>query len=120
VFLLQLIREATDMASVMSIFLNASRSICQKIAPYESQARMLLPIQPRIESLCIAGIPFSNIRGFFSMPVVVIVAVCLTFVLRHLNARSRTWHGKSMPPLANSVDVRACASASSVLCVRLS
>ena len=102
----QLISQAKDMSAVADIFLAHSRSILNKIAPYKAQASMIIPVQERVESICLAALPYRNIRDLFSFRIVALVAAALAFCLRFLNTRSKQWHGHFMPPINNSADVR--------------
>jgi Flp pilus assembly protein TadB len=71
---------------------------------------MLDGVVSRIEGICLAGVPFRNLRALFDVRFVVGVGLLMGTLLRFLNSRRRAWHGHMLPNDLLSLDVRATSS----------
>lgn len=100
----KLISQATNMASVCEVFLARSRSIARKVSASLPAASLLAAPLSRTEAICVAALPFRSLHGLFSVRAMAAVAVALFGCLAYLNRRYKTWHGRSLPPLANFSD----------------
>ncbi len=98
--------DARDIAGVSEVFLKATRSIFAKMTAFPEQQNKLSPVVDRIEGICIAGVPFRNIRHLFDVRIVILVGLVVGVMLRYLNSRRRAWHGHMLPQDVLSLDVR--------------
>jgi hypothetical protein len=99
-------QDAKDIAGVSEVFLAATRSIYAKMADSPTQQRMLDGVVSRIEGICLAGVPFRNLRALFDVRFVMGVGLLMGGLLRFINSRRRAWHGHMLPTDLLSVDVR--------------
>ncbi len=77
---------------------------------------MMAPVVDRILGICIAGVPFRNVRHMFNVKLMLCIGVIVALLFRFLNSRRRAWHGHMIPSEVFSLDVRCNSCCHSQAC----
>jgi farnesyl-diphosphate farnesyltransferase len=116
---LVLMKNATSMNNLYSVFLKHTRSILANIPPHHKAAYGIASrAAAQVEAICLANLPQPTVSTpFFSTSAVAFVFIVLLFLGRHLYSRSKSgaWNGNSLPRITDSMDVAVLTGA--VACV---